>query len=151
MKQCLTEPDSLPISPHFVSSERLSWLGNYFTTASALSLAEAAPSPLHIMDISHAWISDTTPQRNAGSMPTVRFHANSESDKSDVAYAASRWVCKMGRIDKAEPDLYSHINNGVNAVKHYNYGGPEVALFSDSEWSYNAESEISLNPPTPCL
>ena len=46
----------IPISPHFVSSERLSWLGNYFTTTSVLSLAEAAPSHLHIMDISLAFV-----------------------------------------------------------------------------------------------
>ena len=41
----------------------------------------------------------------------------------------------MGMIDKAAPVVYSHINNEANAVKHYNYGGPEVAPFSDSESS----------------
>ena len=60
------------------------------------------------------------------------------ADKGDVAYAASRRVCKMKMIDKAVPVVYSHINNEANAVKHYNYGGPEVAPFSDSESNYNA-------------
>ena len=73
------------------------------------------------------------------------------ADKGYVADAASRRVCKMRMIDKAEPDLDLHINNEANAVKHYSYGGPEVAPFPDSDLSYNFESEIALNPFTPCL